>query len=82
LNRVFDAGTGKTTSLKELIRVLEEVLGKRVMVKKIERRQGDVDVSIADISALKTAVGWSPKVSLKDGIRRMVKEYESKVSTA
>lgn len=75
LNQTFDVGTGIQTSLLELIKIIEEVLGKKLEVKHVQRRPGDPDRSVADIKPIFEKTGWRPKITLKNGIQRMVDSY-------
>ena len=59
-------GTGKGTSLNELAKAIG---GK---TEKKPARQGDISISMADISLAKKELGWSPKISLKDGLSKTI----------
>lgn len=76
VNQIFDVGTGKAISLNQVVSFIRDVTGKKVPVTHIERRKGDLDTSIADIRKIETKIGWKPVISLKDGLGRMVNEYE------
>lgn len=80
LNQTFDVGTGAQTSLLELIKIIEELLGRELEVKHDQKRPGDPDTSVADLKPILKKTGWGPRISLKEGIRRMVDE--SKRTTA
>ena len=41
-----------------------------------ERRQGELDDLIADISLVKRDLGWEPRVNLYNGISKMIKELK------
>ena len=72
---IFNIGGGyeNSLSLLELLDFLKEELSLRELkYTRIERRTSDQDCFIADISKAKTIFDWSPKVSYKDGIRRMI----------
>lgn len=40
------------------------------------RQSGDVDITFADISKAKEIIGYEPKVTFEEGIRKFVKWYE------
>lgn len=82
VDQTFDVGTGKATSVNELVTMIEGITKKTLKKKRSERRAGDLDVSLADLSRIKSTTGWVPKVSLKEGITRMVREHESQAKTA
>jgi UDP-glucose-4-epimerase GalE len=58
-------GTGKGTSILELVSVLNE-LGNSVKVEINPRRPGDPDILVADPSFAKRLLGWSPRHDIKE----------------
>jgi len=58
---VYNAGTGKSHSVREVIRVAEEITGKKVPVKEAPRRPGDPPELVADSSKIRREFGWSPR---------------------
>jgi UDP-glucuronate 4-epimerase len=69
---VLNLGAGRTVSLLEVVRALEDALGEKAHIEWLPRRVGDVSRTWADISAARKAVGYAPKTSLTDGVRRFV----------
>jgi UDP-glucose 4-epimerase len=63
---VFNLGTGKPTSVLELIKTFEEVAKVKVPYSIISRRHGDVQSSYAMVSKAKTLLGWIATRSLED----------------
>jgi UDP-glucose 4-epimerase len=55
---VFNLGTGKGYSVKQLVKTFEEQTGKRVKVIEAERRPGDIAVSWADPSKAEKKLNW------------------------
>jgi nucleoside-diphosphate-sugar epimerase len=47
------------------------------VVSRNNRRVNDIPDVIADIAAIRNAVGWSPSVALPDGLRGMVDQVRS-----
>lgn len=74
--RVFNIGGGveNSLSLLELFDLLEELseLPQRLSYTKLARRQSDQDFFVADITAAKELMGWSPAVSAPEGIKQML----------
>lgn len=72
--RIFNVCTGKGTSLREVVRVLEEVLGREVPVSlgALPYREGEVFESWGSPQALEKAVGYRPPTSLREGLGRLV----------
>ena len=65
---VFNIGTGKGSSVLEVIRSFEEVSGQKLNYKVVERRDGDVISAYADTSKANTILSWEPKFDLKDAL--------------
>lgn len=57
----FNVGTGEGHSVREMIRAVEEVTGRKVPYKMGPRREGDPPALVADSSRLRQALGWSPR---------------------
>ena len=70
---VYNIGTGKTTSLNEVITTLESIIGKKARVKRLEVALGDVRNTSADITSVSRDLGYRPTTSLAEGLRRQVK---------
>ena len=56
----FNAGTGQGFSVKEVLRVVEEVTGSPVPHSIGPRREGDPPVLVADSAQLQRQLGWAP----------------------
>jgi UDP-glucose 4-epimerase len=70
--RVFNVGTGQGTSLRELVETIGHVMGRAPEVSYTPGRTTDVSTNILDASRLRECTGWTPRVSLAEGIRRML----------
>jgi UDP-glucose 4-epimerase len=67
---VFNVGSGTGTSLNQIIAELETCMGCPLEVERIQKRTFDVPVSVLDINRSRRVLGWSPKLSLLEGLRR------------
>lgn len=65
-------GPGNTLSLLQLLDLLEKLTGKRSEISYSDWRPSDQKVFVADISAAKSALGWEPKVSPEEGVKKLV----------
>ncbi len=74
---VYNLGESQTTSLKELIRLIEELFGKKANVEMVEFQPGDVSVTYADISKAERMLKYQPKVKMEEGIKRFVEWYKA-----
>lgn len=68
--RVFNLGGGpsNSVSLLELIALLKELTGRDVAHSFADWRPGDQPWYVTDTSALSDALGWRPKIPLRDGL--------------
>lgn len=74
---IYNLGESQTTSLRKLIRFIEEALGKKAMIETMQFQPGDVSVTHADITKAKRILKYRPKVKMKEGIRRFVEWYKT-----
>lgn len=64
--RSFNVGSGDTYSVNRLV----ELLGGPVTY--IPKRPGEPDCTFADITRIRTELGWQPSVCFEDGVARML----------
>jgi UDP-glucose 4-epimerase len=64
---VFNVGSGTSLSVKELADMIspDQI--------HIEARRNDSVATLADISRIQAALGWSPKISFAEGLRELVR---------
>ena len=68
--------------MNQVIAAINQALGTNVRVKHVERRAGDVQHSCADIGLAKEVLGYAPKVSFEEGLRRAIEHYQGAASSA
>ncbi len=78
VGQVFNIGGGmnQSLSLLELFDMLNEMLGIRMKFRELPPRVSDQKIFVADISKIKSAIGWIPHITAMDGISRMIKWVE------
>lgn len=64
----FNIGTGKGSSVFEVIETFNEVCGFKINYKVVGRRSGDVVSAFADTTKANNELKWSSKYSLKDAL--------------
>jgi UDP-glucose 4-epimerase len=72
---VFNVGTGTTTSVSELAKMIIEILGLKdvdVYFKGGQAWEGDMDITLADNSKAVNKLQWRPQVSLKEGLKKLI----------
>ena len=72
--RIYNVGGGEQNaiSLVELLDLLERELGRRIQRVHAPWRPGDQRVYISDIEKLRRELGWVPRVTKEEGIRRLI----------
>jgi len=66
---VFNLGTGKGSSVLEVIQSFERVSGEKLNYKIVDRRPGDVIQAYADTKKANEVLGWKAKSSLDDAMK-------------
>ncbi|MBA4745786.1 MAG: UDP-glucose 4-epimerase GalE [Muricauda sp.] len=66
---VFNLGTGKGSSVLEVIHSFERVSGEKLNYKIVGRRPGDVIQAYADTQKANKVLGWKAKSSLDDAMK-------------
>jgi UDP-glucose 4-epimerase len=69
---VFNISSGVGTSLNELIALLEDVLGISVTRRYLNGRPFDVPVNVLANDLARRALGWEPRVAMREGLARTV----------
>ncbi len=69
---ILNIASGTEVSLRELISIMESCLEKSIRIYTHEKRPGDIYRSVADISQARELLGFSPSITLKEGIQELV----------
>ena len=81
----FNAGTGKGNSVKEVMRAVEDIVGRKIPFTVGPRRAGDPAELVADSTKLQTTLGWKPKYTdIRDIVRtawQFEQEHSRKLDT-
>ena len=73
--RVYNIGNNEPVELLEVVRLLEQKIGKKARRELLPMQPGDVLETYADVDDLMRAVGFRPATSIADGISRFVEWY-------
>jgi UDP-glucose 4-epimerase len=68
--RLFNLGSGKGTTLNDLITIMKEITGQAVKVTYVRGRIIDVPINVLDISRAQEEFRFSPSTALRDGVRK------------
>ncbi|WP_456341475.1 SDR family NAD(P)-dependent oxidoreductase [Thermovibrio sp.] len=73
---IINLGGNHPHQLKEVIRLIEEYLGKKAEIVYKPFHKADLKATWADITKAKEILGWEPKVPLGEGLRRTVEWHK------
>ena len=76
---IYNIGGSKFLSLKELVEKMIEIAGRgsyKIIPFPKEKANIDIGSYYANSSKIKKDVGWSPKISIEEGLRRTFEYYE------
>jgi UDP-glucuronate 4-epimerase len=74
-HEIYNLGECATTTLSELVALLEAATGRRATLDRQPEQPGDVRRTFADISLARERLGYRPSVPIADGIPRFVAWY-------
>jgi len=71
---VINVGSGQETSINELVEEIARLTGRELHTLYNRQESGGVSRLVADISLARQKLGWSPRVGLREGLRRVLEE--------
>ena len=74
-NCTLNVGNNKTSTLNEVIKLIEEFTNKEALIDYQERAYKDPDVVLPSLKNTKNITGWTPKTDISKGIESTVKWY-------
>ena len=77
---VYNIGTGKGSSVLEVVNTFEEVSGVKLNYSFVEKRSGDIISAYANTIKANTVLGWKSELTLKDALHSAW-EWEKKNMT-
>jgi UDP-glucuronate 4-epimerase len=73
--KVINLGGNKPYGLMDMVGLIEKYLGKKARIVHGPFHKADIKATWANINEAKKTLGWKPKVSLEEGIKRTVDWY-------
>jgi len=70
--RVYNIGNHTPVEVPEVVRLIEEAVGKKAVRELAPMQPGDVPETYADVDDLRRDVGFVPATTIADGVRRFV----------
>ncbi len=80
-HEIFNLGNGSPTTLIELVRTIEDVLGVKAEIEWLPTQPGDVPRTYADVRKASARLGYTPQTSLREGIAQMVRWLDSQAAS-
>ena len=75
--RLYNIGNNKPVELLEVVRLLEETIGKKAKRELLPMQPGDVSATYANIDDLVRDVGFRPSTPIGEGIARFIEWYRT-----
>ncbi|MDO4585131.1 MAG: SDR family NAD(P)-dependent oxidoreductase [Planctomycetia bacterium] len=73
---IFNLGGDHPRTIREMIRIVSEKLGKKPHIEYRPSHPADVPSTWADIERARTQLGWAPAVSLEEGLEKTIQWYQ------
>jgi UDP-glucuronate 4-epimerase len=74
-HRVYNLGSSRPVSLMDMVAILESILKKRATIEMLPMQPGEMTVTYADITAMAEDFGYSPRISLEEGLKRFIEWF-------
>jgi nucleoside-diphosphate-sugar epimerase len=80
IGQVLNFATGRGISIEDLVQSLQELTGSRaeILWDTIPRRPLEIEVLVGNAAKAERVVGWRPRVTLEEGLRRTVEYWQEK----
>jgi UDP-glucuronate 4-epimerase len=75
---ILNLGGAETTSLRDLVHWIAEELAVKPRIDYLPAQPGDVPITYADVSKAARILGYSPKVPIREGLRRFISWYRER----
>jgi hypothetical protein len=73
--QIYNIGRGEPIELLHYIELMEQVLGKTTSKELLPAQPGDVEATYADIDTLVADTGYTPKISIQQGLQQFAGWY-------
>jgi len=73
--QVYNIGESQTITLAELIRAIEEQVGKKAIIEHLPEQPGDVKLTYAEIGKARERLGYNPQTKIREGLGRFVRWF-------
>jgi UDP-glucuronate 4-epimerase len=73
--KIYNIGNSEPVELLRYIELMEKAFGKTTQKEMLPLQPGDVEHTYADVGPLQNEIGYSPSVSIEQGLQRFAKWY-------
>jgi nucleoside-diphosphate-sugar epimerase len=74
---VFNLGGHEVITVNNLIRLMEEIIGKKAVVQYGPPNPADMFTNQADVTKAGELLGWEPQFSMRAGVEKLVEWYNN-----
>ena len=74
--QIFNLGSGRPLSIREVVSVIEQELGYSLDVKWGEKAAEDIPIVFSDVTKLISTLAWKPDHSIQQGISKTISYYK------
>jgi UDP-glucose 4-epimerase len=74
-NQIFNLNGGKKISVLEIVRTLEEILGKKATITFVEDRKGNFKGRFISSEKAKKRLGWTPRLDYMEAMQLYVEDF-------
>ena len=74
--KILNLGNGEKVKLMELIKEVENQLGKKAKINYMKFQKGDISSSLSKLTETKKYINYNPKISIKKGISLFISWYK------
>ena len=79
---IFNLGESRTTSVIDLVKLLENAINKKAIIDWQPEQPGDVPLTYADVSKAEKLLGYKPITAPEEGIKKFVAWYRTNFKAA
>ena len=69
---VYNLGESRPITVSDLVKEIENAIGKKAIIDRLPMQLGDVDCTYADVSKAMKDLGYDPKTKISDGLAKFV----------
>ena len=73
--KIFNIGNSNPINLMDFITTIEEIIGRKAKKEFLDMQPGDVAATSADTELLENWIGFKPRTSVKEGIKKFIDWY-------